>query len=430
MRTIPTPRIQIHRQIRNRRRATHLNANADAGAATTVATTAAATAAAAAANAQNGDPTNSTASGPGKKSKDSSGTQSDDGTGDTSAAGTSASPDASASAPTPVATVIVVNSAIDTTPGAAANASPSLAIGAQAKARALIATARAAQSGRRHIAKYRRRRECRLSRGQCHDRCRRQYREQCAGRTIAGRARRCRAGRRQFPAGAEPGEFDADARRSQCAQANTATVTAHGAGTTATDGDCRFGVASGRRDESGRNQCADIRYRRGQCHGRHARRRATTAATGATEPTVSLAGLPVAIASRAQAGSSQFDIRLDPPELGRIEVQLSVDSNGQVISHITADRQDTLNLLQSQQPQLQQALEQAGLKTSDSAMQFSLRDQSFAGQQQQNQNFAQNGNNSQSNTQQIVIPDSSLSSVDTTQIYSRLNLRGGLDIRV
>jgi chemotaxis protein MotD len=156
----------------------------------------------------------------------------------------------------------------------------------------------------------------------------------------------------------------------------------------------------------------------------------TTAATTATEPTVSLAGLPVAIASRAQAGSSQFDIRLDPPELGRIEVQLSVDSNGQVVSHITADRQDTLNLLQSQQPQLQQALEQAGLKTSDSAMQFSLRDQSFAGQQQQNQNFAQNGNNSQSNTQQIVIPDSSLSAVDTTQIYSRLNLRGGLDIRV
>lgn len=79
--------------------------------------------------------------------------------------------------------------------------------------------------------------------------------------------------------------------------------------------------------------------------------------------------------------------------------------------------------MQNQQPQLQQALEQAGLKTSDNAMQFSLRDQS-------NQNFGQNGNNAQSNTQQIVIPDSSLSSIDTSQIYSRLNLRGGLDIRV
>jgi hypothetical protein len=62
-------------------------------------------------------------------------------------------------------------------------------------------------------------------------------------------------------------------------------------------------------------------------------------------------------------------------------------------------------------------------------MQFSLRDQSFTGQQQ-SQNFGQNGNGSQSTTQQLVIPDAGLSAVDTTQIYSRLNLRGGLDIRV
>jgi flagellar hook-length control protein FliK len=155
---------------------------------------------------------------------------------------------------------------------------------------------------------------------------------------------------------------------------------------------------------------------------------ATTPSTAATAPTVSISGLPVAIASRAQSGSSQFDIRLDPPELGRIEVRLDVDSSGQVTSHITADRQDTLNLLQNQQPQLERALEQAGLKTSDNGMQFSLRDQSFTGQQ--NQNFAQNGNGSPSTAAQLVIPDSSLPAVDTTQIYSRLNLRGGLDIRV
>ncbi len=155
---------------------------------------------------------------------------------------------------------------------------------------------------------------------------------------------------------------------------------------------------------------------------------AATTSTTATTPAVSISGLPVAIASRAQAGSSQFDIRLDPPDLGRIEVRLDVDSNGQVTSHITADRQDTLNLLQNQQPQLERALEQAGLKTSDNGMQFSLRDQSFTGQQ--NQNSGQNGSGSQSTTQQIVIPNSSLSAVDTTQIYSRLNLRGGLDIRV
>ena len=99
-----------------------------------------------------------------------------------------------------------------------------------------------------------------------------------------------------------------------------------------------------------------------------------------------------------QAGSNQFDIRLDPPELGRIDVRLNVDSNGQVTSHLTADRPETLTLLQSQQPQLERALEQAGLKTADNGLQFSLRDQSFAGQNG-------GGGAQASPAQQLVIPD-------------------------
>jgi flagellar hook-length control protein FliK len=147
----------------------------------------------------------------------------------------------------------------------------------------------------------------------------------------------------------------------------------------------------------------------------------STAASGTAVP---LAGLAVAIASRAQAGSNQFDIRLDPPELGRIDVRLGVDGNGQATTHVTVDRPDTLQLLQNQQPQLQQALEQAGLKTADNGLQFTLRDQSFAGQNG-------NGNGSgQQNTTHLVIPDADLAPVDTTQIYSRWSRGSGLDIRV
>jgi len=151
---------------------------------------------------------------------------------------------------------------------------------------------------------------------------------------------------------------------------------------------------------------------------------ATAASTATLSAGVSIAGLPIAIAARAQAGSNQFDIRLDPPELGRIDVHLNVDSNGQVTSHVTVDRPETLTLLQSQQPQLERALEQAGLKTADNGLQFSLRDQSFAGQN--------NGGGAQPNlAQQLVIPDADLSPIETTQIYSRLNLGGGgIDIRV
>jgi flagellar hook-length control protein FliK len=141
---------------------------------------------------------------------------------------------------------------------------------------------------------------------------------------------------------------------------------------------------------------------------------------------VPLAGLAVAIAARAQAGSSQFDIRLDPPELGRIDVRLGVDGSGQVTTHVTVDRADTLQLLQSQQPQLQQALEQAGLKTADNGLQFTLRDQSFAGQ-----NGGSGGQQQQAAPPpQLVIPEPDVAPIDTAQIYARLRLGNGLDIRV
>jgi flagellar hook-length control protein FliK len=158
-----------------------------------------------------------------------------------------------------------------------------------------------------------------------------------------------------------------------------------------------------------------------------------TTSSGATDPApsgapstaaVPVAGLAVAIAARAQAGTHQFDIRLDPPELGRIDVRLAVDGSGQVTTHMTTERADTLQLLQSQQPQLERALEQAGLKTADNGLQFSLRDQSFTGQNN-------NGSNPQpTTTAQIVIPDPLLAPTAATQIYARAGLGGGVDIRV
>jgi flagellar hook-length control protein FliK len=152
---------------------------------------------------------------------------------------------------------------------------------------------------------------------------------------------------------------------------------------------------------------------------------AAAAAPGtAAAATVPIAGLAVAIASRAQAGSSQFDIRLDPPELGRIDVRLDVDRDGQVTSHVTVDRADTLQLLQSQQPQLERALEQAGLKTADNGLQFTLRDQSFAGQN------GGSGNGAQPSAAQLVIPDTEAPVIQATQIYSRAGLGSGVDIRV
>jgi flagellar hook-length control protein FliK len=102
------------------------------------------------------------------------------------------------------------------------------------------------------------------------------------------------------------------------------------------------------------------------------------AAPSHTAHTPDVNGLAVAIFARSQSGAKQFDIRLDPPELGRVEVRLSIDAGGKAQAHLTADHSDTLTLLRQDAPALARALREAGLDVSQDGLNFSLR-----GQQQQ-----------------------------------------------
>lgn len=93
-------------------------------------------------------------------------------------------------------------------------------------------------------------------------------------------------------------------------------------------------------------------------------------------PPTSLHVLPVEIGLRALSGSKQFDIRLDPDELGRVDVNLSISDKGEVSARLVVDRVETLHLLQRDARTLERAFEQAGLKPSDSGVDISLRDPS------------------------------------------------------
>ncbi len=137
---------------------------------------------------------------------------------------------------------------------------------------------------------------------------------------------------------------------------------------------------------------------------------------------VPLAGVPVAIATKALEGKNRFDIRLDPPELGRIDVRLDVDKDGKVTSQLVAHRADTLDLLRRDAAGLQRALQDAGLKTADNGLQFSLHDQSANRQQ----------DDTGGRSAQLLIQDETLDPIETASSpYARLvQLRGGLDIRV
>lgn len=146
------------------------------------------------------------------------------------------------------------------------------------------------------------------------------------------------------------------------------------------------------------------------------------AATAETSAAVPVAGLAVEIAARAQSGSNRFEIRLDPPELGRIDVRLDVDKSGNVTSHLVVEKSATLDLLRRDAPELERALQQAGLKTDDGGLQFSLRDQQFAGRD----------DNRPTPAARVVVPDAELAPIESVQSsYGRWSrLDGGIDIRV
>ncbi len=123
--------------------------------------------------------------------------------------------------------------------------------------------------------------------------------------------------------------------------------------------------------------------------------------------------------SRAKTGSRSAWIRLSSAEF---EVRLDVDRDGNVTSRMTVDRADTLDLLRRDASGLERALQDAGLKTADNSLQFSLRDQSM-GQQQ---------TGAGPDAAKMIVTDETPPSIDVIpQNYGRLaGIGGGLDIRV
>ena len=144
----------------------------------------------------------------------------------------------------------------------------------------------------------------------------------------------------------------------------------------------------------------------------------------ATNAPVPLSGLAIEIAASVKSGKSSFEIRLDPADLGRIDVRIDVDRNGQVTSHLTVEKPETLSMLRQDAPQLQQALDDAGFKTADGGLQFSLRDQSSSGQN--------GGSETGRNAQRLVISDDdTIPAAVAGRTYGRtLGSSSGVDIRV
>lgn len=90
--------------------------------------------------------------------------------------------------------------------------------------------------------------------------------------------------------------------------------------------------------------------------------------------------------SMMKDGTTKMIVKLDPPELGELEIRMQVSRQGRADVIISVERVQTLELLQKDSKLLQQALNDAGLNSGESSLNFNLRGENNSGGRQQGNN--------------------------------------------
>lgn len=137
---------------------------------------------------------------------------------------------------------------------------------------------------------------------------------------------------------------------------------------------------------------------------------------GHTSPTQAIA---VQIAQKAQNGIKQFDIRLNPPELGRVDVRLEFGKDGQISTHLIVERPETLDMLSKDARQLTKALSEAGVNVENDGLSFSLKDQDENTKEQNENKLVQTEQQSET-----------IAETENNETIRHITLSDGLDISV
>ncbi|MBE7638584.1 hypothetical protein GUA87_17135 [Sneathiella sp. P13V-1] len=77
--------------------------------------------------------------------------------------------------------------------------------------------------------------------------------------------------------------------------------------------------------------------------------------------------------SASKDGADKIKVQLHPAELGRVDIKLEIAQDGRILAAISAENQDSLDLLQQDSKLLEQALKDAGFDADGDSLSFSLQ---------------------------------------------------------
>ncbi|WP_420414110.1 flagellar hook-length control protein FliK [Roseibium sp.] len=139
----------------------------------------------------------------------------------------------------------------------------------------------------------------------------------------------------------------------------------------------------------------------------------------------------VEMARNLKNAQTRFQMRFDPPELGRVDVNMKVAADGSVQAHLIVERPETLDMFLRDQRGLERALEAAGLNTNSNDLQFSLKQE--AGQQfASGEDHQQNQSGQSSSGKDGAADDGAAGEIIDRELLQMTlaEQRGGLDIRI
>lgn len=127
------------------------------------------------------------------------------------------------------------------------------------------------------------------------------------------------------------------------------------------------------------------------------------------------------ILNAGKDGVDLIKVQLNPAELGRIDIKLEMGQDGRILAVISADNQNSLDLLQQDSKHLEKALQDAGFDTGSDSLSFSL-----------NQGNAEEGADqgmSSANTAPVMENDEDML-IDPVILSDSSSPNSGLDIQV
>jgi len=159
--------------------------------------------------------------------------------------------------------------------------------------------------------------------------------------------------------------------------------------------------------------------------------RVLPAAYQAAATPINMAQVAFEMVRQMHQGQSRFSIRIDPPELGRVDVKMHVDASGNVNARLTVERSETLDMFQRDRGSLEKALTQAGLDGSKTNLEFSLRQNPYAGMMGGDQRPA-NGNASGPRFSLSTAADDTIapSAIPSITLYRGVASAGGINLFV